>query len=78
MVFGEVQAIDAGGVGRFGEFQTLVEQRRERARAILDMIEQPDFHIASFYCCPLIAAQAAIQPSGMTYLGPRFRGDERR
>ena len=39
-----VQAIDAGVVGSFGEGETLVEQGRERTLAVLDVVEQSDFH----------------------------------
>ena len=39
-----VQAIDAGLVGRLDEGQALVKERRERAVAVLDVIEQSDFH----------------------------------
>ena len=50
-MFGDVQAIEAGGVGRFGEAQPLVEQGRQRPFAVFDVIEKSDFHdvsVASF------------------------------
>ena len=42
-----VQAVDAGLVGRPDEGQALVEERRERALAVLDVIEQSDLHFSS-------------------------------
>ena len=44
MVLGDVQAVDAGVVGRRGEVEALVEQCRERALAVLDMVEKSNFH----------------------------------
>ena len=51
-MLGDMQAIDAGRVGGFGELQPLVEQRRQRPFAILDVIEKSDFHGASSLCIP--------------------------
>ena len=45
-----MQAVDAGLVGRGGELQALVEERRERAVAPLDVIEQSDFHDGPRMC----------------------------
>ena len=42
-----VQAIEAGFVRRFDERSALVKERRERALAVLDVIEQSDFHKSS-------------------------------
>ena len=39
-----VQAIDAGLIGSLGEGEALVEQGRERALAVLDVVEKSDFH----------------------------------
>ena len=47
VVLGHVQAIDAGFVGRLGEGETLVEERRHRAIRCFDVIEQSDFHFFS-------------------------------
>jgi ABC-2 type transport system ATP-binding protein len=44
MVLGNVQAIHAGSVRRLGEFEALIEQQRERALAVLDMIEKSNLH----------------------------------
>src|SRR5438093_1037694 len=49
MMLGHVQAIDAGFVGGLGEGDPLVEQGRERTIAMLDVVENPDFHDASAY-----------------------------
>ena len=49
MVLGDMQAIDAGRVGGFGETQPLVEQRGQRPFAIFDVIEKSDFHDASLF-----------------------------
>ena len=47
MMLGEMQAIEAGLVGRLNEGQALVEQARKRAPAVLNMVEQSDFHFSS-------------------------------
>ena len=47
VMLGDVQAIEAGLVRRLDEGQPLVEQRGERAFAVLDVIEQSDFHFSS-------------------------------
>jgi hypothetical protein len=39
-----VQAIEAGRVGRRGEFKPLVEELRKRPLAGFDMVENSDFH----------------------------------
>ncbi len=57
MVLGKVQAIHAGRIGRFGELQALVEQRRERPRAILDVVKQSDFHGASLSAAARLVAR---------------------
>src|SRR5947209_16407342 len=44
MMLGHVQAIDARFVGGLGEGDPLVEQGRERTIAMLDVVENPDFH----------------------------------
>ena len=49
MVLGEMQAIEAGFVGGLDEFQPLVEQLRERPLAVLDVVEQSDFHFSSSF-----------------------------
>jgi hypothetical protein len=41
-----MQAVDAGVIGRAGEREPLVEQGGERAIAVLDVIEQSDFHMS--------------------------------
>ncbi len=46
-MLGHVQAIDAGLVRRLDEGQPLVEQGGERPLAVLDVIEQSDFHFSS-------------------------------
>jgi hypothetical protein len=46
MMLRHVQAVDAGGIGGFGKGEPLVEQRGERAAAVLHVIEQTDFHDA--------------------------------
>ncbi len=48
MVLGHVQAIEASLVRRGGELQPLVEQRRHRSAAMLDVIEKPDLHVGEF------------------------------
>jgi hypothetical protein len=50
MVLGDVQAVDAGGVGRLGELEALVEQQRERALAVLDMVEKSNLHRSPASC----------------------------
>jgi hypothetical protein len=44
VVLGNMQAIDTGGVGRLGELEAFVEQQRERALAVLDMVEKSNLH----------------------------------
>ena len=51
MMLRHVQAIDAGRLGRDRELQPLVELRRERTIAALDMIEESDFHVC--LVCPV-------------------------
>ena len=46
-MLGDMQAIEAGLVGGLDEVQPLVEQRRERPLAVLDVVEQSDFHFSS-------------------------------
>ena len=50
VVLGDVQAVDAGGVGRLGELEALVEQQRERALAVLDMVEKSNLHRSPASC----------------------------
>ena len=47
VMLGHVQAIDAGLVGGLDEGEPLVEQGGERPLAVLDVVEQPDFHFSS-------------------------------
>ena len=44
MMLGDVQSVDAGGVGRRGEVEALVELGRERTIAALDVVEESNFH----------------------------------
>ena len=57
MMLGKVQAIEAGRIGRCGELQAFVEQRRQRPRAILDVVEQSDFHGASLGAAARLVAR---------------------
>ena len=44
MVLGQMQAVEARLVRRLDELQPLVEQLRERPVAVLDVVEQSNFH----------------------------------
>ena len=46
-MLGHVQAIDAGVVGGPREHEPFVEQGRERALAVLDVVEKSEFHGSS-------------------------------
>ena len=46
-MLGEMQAIEARRVGGLDEGQPLVEQLRGRAFAVLDVVEQSNFHFFS-------------------------------
>ena len=46
-MLGHVEAIDAGLVGGLDEGEPLDEQGGERPLAVLDVVEQPDFHFSS-------------------------------
>ena len=50
MVLGDVQAVHAGGRGRLGELEALVELLRERALALLDVIEKSNLHRSPASC----------------------------
>src|SRR5262249_15602663 len=74
VVLGDVQAVDAGLGGGLDEGEPLVEERRERACAVLDVIEKSDFHgssmelrhyqwISGSGICPLPARKSKSQPS---------------
>ena len=45
-MLGQMQAIEAGLVGGLDEGQPLVEQLRERPLAVLDVVEQSNFHFS--------------------------------
>ena len=47
VMLGEMQAVEAGLVAGLDKTQALVEQLGERALAMLDVIEQSDFHATS-------------------------------
>ena len=46
-MLGEMQAVEARLVGGLDEGQPLVEQLRGRAVAVLDVVEQSNFHFSS-------------------------------
>jgi uncharacterized protein (UPF0262 family) len=47
-MFGDMQAIEAGGVGSLRKAQPLVEQGGERSFAVFDVVEESDFHDVTF------------------------------
>ncbi len=48
VVLGQVIAVEAGGLGRLQQGQAILEGLLERLAAIVDVIEDAEFHVASF------------------------------
>jgi hypothetical protein len=74
MMFGEMQAVEAGLVAFLDEGKPLIKKLRGRAFAVLDVIEQSNFHFSSSPSDLMTGMRAAL-PAGSTVPARRRAGN---